>query len=280
MNMIKKLNNKNAELNSMLSYQDGENSIFKLAITSTSSEYDDTSLTQLILNFFEIYREVYMIEIDEISCMRVPRNGFNSDDQDNRLWSVSIGFHPTSEQSTFYSGFFCDFAFEFGKIYVKDDVTKKVFYDYMLNSFSSFTDQLKEELNRSISPEEDNERYYPCRSAKINGIDGYIVESVPNQSRANLIYLLMKLDDGIVYGIRHSGDYRKPTSLEKNVFNYRWGWFISPNKKSPLKLKKKKAEKESISLSQKTLTYTSLPETFNALDILSNLISDNSDENE
>ena len=85
-------------------------------------------------------------------------------------------------------------------------------------------------------------RFYPCKKAKIRGVSGYVVESLAEKSRSDMLYYMTKLMDSekiSVYGLRHDKDFTKPTKIERSVVFNRFGWFITSANSDEILSKKK-----------------------------------------
>ena len=77
-------------------------------------------------------------------------------------------------------------------------------------------------------------KYYPYHKATIRKIDGYVVESLSEPSRKEMVTLMDRLEQEgkiHVYGLRHrENDWSYPHFIyERRVLVNRFGWFITIN---------------------------------------------------
>lgn len=217
---------------------------FIMNITSSEEMIDGVPFAQAIINFFNMYGKTYDIVIDSIAID--PKLDIDTLNLyvENGTGDVSYGqviFHPASEKSTFcYPILQTESTFEFEDYYEKKTFNESDFNFYLMSCMTNFIFTCKQKFENRMN--EPSSRFYPCKKAKIRGISGYVVESLPESSRSDMLYYMTKLMDSekiSVYGLRHDKDFTKPTTIERSVVFNRFGWFITSANSDEILSKKK-----------------------------------------
>lgn len=271
MNHIEKRNNKLVKLESYFSFYDKDSSLGEISFTSSIPTINEESFVQKVLNFLEEYRKIYLISIDEITSTKFDAKDLA--DNTVKLSKVEIGFHALTEQCPFYSSYLSIALLNYDELISVDELTNEKLRFFFLNSISHFISEM-----RNISEKYDTNKnsYYPGYMMKINGVPGIVIESLDIDGKENIFYLLKHMNHKRVFGIQHRGNISVPTSIKKNVFAFRWGWFVSTNGKSPISSKK-----DSVSFTKKKLSELKLQKSINVIPVLEDLIlADNPEYNE
>ena len=217
---------------------------FVMNITSSEEMIDGIPFAQAIINFFNTYAKTFEIVIDSIAID--PKLDIDTLNLyvENGTSDVSYGqviFHPSSQSSTFcYSILQTESTFEFEDYYEKKSFTENDFNFYLLTCLTNFISTCKQKFENRMN--EPGYRFYPCKKAKIRGVSGYVVESLAEKSRSDMLYYMTKLMDSekiSVYGLRHDKDFTKPTTIERSVVFNRFGWFITSANSDEILSKKK-----------------------------------------